>query len=415
MAPVAFFSRANGLTELFQRTVLRAAVPVCLPYFAQEARGGEDVRNGYLRVVSYLTAIGWPFFVFLAVMAFPAIRILYGSQWIESVPLARVLCVAAAIEVAYLLTKKVLISKGEVKVANYLQAMMQITRVVGLLAVIPFGLIGACWGLLAAALVGGVWSHRILATRISLTFRQVLGEQYVYVCCRADETVLLYTCPASSTSTSGPRTIKQGRCYVSDGRSCIMDCEVNSHGVGLKKSEVETGAAGTVKVKANVTALLEPKPTPETERIRNTPLHLKPYWDVDPRRLGDSRKVPVELVVNGFPVAKKEIDADGAGRLGGFVPHREGPVAGSLLRIFPSRPHESDLRDRQHQADPGQQAFRGVVPAGDRRKLLEGEIAAHPRERTPPPRRRPTTSPAGTRRSARERSPVALVSPTRKF
>ena len=175
MAPVAFFSRANGLTELFQRTVLRAAVPVCLPYFAQEARSGEDVRNGYLRVVSYLTAIGWPFFLFLATMAFPAIRILYGSQWIASVPLARVLCVAAAIEVAYLLTKEVLISKGEVKVANFLQAMLQILRVVGLLAVIPYGLAGASWGLLAAAIAGGILSHRVLATRIGLTLRQVLG------------------------------------------------------------------------------------------------------------------------------------------------------------------------------------------------------------------------------------------------
>ena len=174
MAPVAFFSRANGLTELFHRTVLRAALPVCLPYFAQEARDGEDVRNGYLRAVAYLTAIGWPFFVFIAAMAFPAIRILYGTQWIASVPLARILCIVAVVEVAYLLSKEVLIANGEVKVANYLQAALQFVRVVGLLAVIPFGLIGACWGLLAAALVGSIWSHRVLATRIGLKLRQLV-------------------------------------------------------------------------------------------------------------------------------------------------------------------------------------------------------------------------------------------------
>ena len=51
MAPVAFFSRANGLSELFQRTVVRAVLPVCLPYFAHESRNGEDMRNGYLRTV----------------------------------------------------------------------------------------------------------------------------------------------------------------------------------------------------------------------------------------------------------------------------------------------------------------------------------------------------------------------------
>ena len=174
MAPVAFFSRANGLTELFNRTVLRAALPVCLPYFAQEVRDGEDIRKGYLHAVSYLTAIGWPFFLFIAAMAFPAIRILYGSQWLDSVPLARVLCLVAAVEVAYFLTKEVLIARGDVKVANFLQAALQCIRVVGLVAVFPFGLIGACWGLLAAALIGGIWSHHVLATRIGLTFRQIV-------------------------------------------------------------------------------------------------------------------------------------------------------------------------------------------------------------------------------------------------
>jgi O-antigen/teichoic acid export membrane protein len=174
MAPVAFFSRANGLTELFNRTVLRAALPVCLPYFAQEARGGEDIRNGYLRAVSFLTSIGWPFFAFIAAMAFPAIRILYGTQWIDSVPLAQILCLVAVIEVAYFLAKEVLIANGDVKIANYLQAVQQCLRVVGLLAVIPFGLAGACWGLLAAALAGSTWSHRVLAQRIGLTLRELI-------------------------------------------------------------------------------------------------------------------------------------------------------------------------------------------------------------------------------------------------
>lgn len=192
MAPVAFFSRANGLTELFHRTVLRAAVPVCLPYFAQEARDGEDVRNGYLRAVSFLTAIGWPFFLFIAAMAFPAIRIIYGSQWIDSVPLARILCIVAAVEVAYFLTKEVLIAKGEVKVANYLQAALQCVRIVGLFAAIPFGLIGACWGLLAAAVVGSIWSHRVLATRIGLTLRQL-----VHACSPSLAITAISTAPAA--------------------------------------------------------------------------------------------------------------------------------------------------------------------------------------------------------------------------
>jgi hypothetical protein len=34
MVEVAYFSRASGLVEIFNRTVLRAVLPVCLPFFA---------------------------------------------------------------------------------------------------------------------------------------------------------------------------------------------------------------------------------------------------------------------------------------------------------------------------------------------------------------------------------------------
>jgi hypothetical protein len=106
--------------------------------------------------------------------------------------------------------------------------------------------------------------------------------------------------------------IKNGRCYVSDGKSHLYDLTVNGLGVGLKGSEVRLDEPGTVEVKVKVAALLEEKPTPETERIRNAPLNQKPYWDIERCRVGNTRKVPVEVIVNGYPVDRKEIEADGS-------------------------------------------------------------------------------------------------------
>jgi hypothetical protein len=129
--------------------------------------------------------------------------------------------------------------------------------------------------------------------------------------------------------------IKRGRCYVSDGKSHLMDFAVNGTGVGLNNSEVRLEKSGPVQVKALVAALLEPKPTAETEQIRKTPLTGKPYWDVERARVGDTRSVPVELIVNGRPVATKEVVADGTAQEVTF----ETPIEASswvCLRIFPS-------------------------------------------------------------------------------
>jgi hypothetical protein len=61
----------------------------------------------------------------------------------------------------------------------------------------------------------------------------------------------------------------------------------------------------------------------------------KPYWHLERARVGDSRKVDVEVVVNGYPVSSKRIDADGEMRELSFqVPiERSSWVA---LRILPS-------------------------------------------------------------------------------
>jgi hypothetical protein len=129
--------------------------------------------------------------------------------------------------------------------------------------------------------------------------------------------------------------IKNGRCYVSDGKSHLMDFRVNDLEVGTKDSEVRLARPGKITVKANVAALLEARPTPQTESVRGRALDQKPYWDVERARVGSSRRVPVELVVNGKAVQKKEVLADGKEREVSF----EVDIAQSswvALRIFPS-------------------------------------------------------------------------------
>jgi hypothetical protein len=129
--------------------------------------------------------------------------------------------------------------------------------------------------------------------------------------------------------------IKDGRSYVSDGKSHLMDFAVNDTEVGKSRSEVKLTKPGKVKVHAKVAALMEPTPTEATEKTRKTRITDKPYWDVERARIGTSRKAPVEVVVNGIAVDKKEIEADGSLQDVTF----EVPIEISswvCLRIFPS-------------------------------------------------------------------------------
>ena len=111
--------------------------------------------------------------------------------------------------------------------------------------------------------------------------------------------------------------LKNGRSYVGDGMSHLLDFNVGGVAVGEpgsdgKISHLDLNAPGKVKVTMDAAALLAPQPTPETERIRNTRLDGKPYWHIERSRIDNTRDVEVEIIVNGRPVATRKLRADGS-------------------------------------------------------------------------------------------------------
>jgi hypothetical protein len=71
------------------------------------------------------------------------------------------------------------------------------------------------------------------------------------------------------------------------------------------------------------------------ESIKRSAYTDKPYWDLERARIGTSREVPVEIVVNGAAVATQKLIADGTTRAFTF----EAPIERSswiAARILPS-------------------------------------------------------------------------------
>ncbi len=102
--------------------------------------------------------------------------------------------------------------------------------------------------------------------------------------------------------------IRQGRNYVGDGRSHLMDFRANDVLMGFNGSELRLAAPGEITLTANVAARLNDQPNPQ---IKALPYDQKPYWAVERARIAGTGRVPVEVIVNGYPVSRTEIDADG--------------------------------------------------------------------------------------------------------
>ena len=102
--------------------------------------------------------------------------------------------------------------------------------------------------------------------------------------------------------------IRQGRNYVGDGYSHLMDFKAGGVAVGENGSELRLARPGSVRVTVKVAAMLNRQAEPAR---RPRTWAEKPYWSVERARIGDTREVPIEVIVNGVPVARKALLADG--------------------------------------------------------------------------------------------------------
>ena len=105
--------------------------------------------------------------------------------------------------------------------------------------------------------------------------------------------------------------IKAGRSYVSDGKSHIVDFFVADRELGTHSSELRLDAPTSVKIRARVAAYLPSNQDEVGAIIAGRAPNQPPYWDIERARIGKTRRVPVELVVNGEAVAREEITATG--------------------------------------------------------------------------------------------------------
>ena len=93
-ASVGLLSRAFGLIDLFHNNIGAAVVRVATPAFAAQRRDGGDLSISFARATAIFSSVSWAFFGYIAVMAEPIIRLMFGVQWIEAAPLVVALAVS---------------------------------------------------------------------------------------------------------------------------------------------------------------------------------------------------------------------------------------------------------------------------------------------------------------------------------
>ncbi|MGK5065135.1 lipopolysaccharide biosynthesis protein [Janthinobacterium sp. LB3P112] len=147
---LALFGKVQSVLNIFNQAITSAISPVVFPLFAARARegggqGGQGAEGVYLRTISDMTALAWPFFLFLACMALPLVKVLYGTQWLACVPLIRIMCLSSAVYSMFSMARYLFVATGQLRAQVRLDACAGGIKVALLLAAAPFGLVAVAW------------------------------------------------------------------------------------------------------------------------------------------------------------------------------------------------------------------------------------------------------------------------------
>jgi hypothetical protein len=102
--------------------------------------------------------------------------------------------------------------------------------------------------------------------------------------------------------------LKIGRSYVTEGRAHLLNFSVNGTEPGKNNSELNLRGKSKLTVDADIAAFL-PEETADSNELKHEADRI--YWNMNQARIGESRKMRVELLVNAIPVDTIEIEADG--------------------------------------------------------------------------------------------------------
>jgi O-antigen/teichoic acid export membrane protein len=176
LAQLSVYTLAYRLPEMLLIGNLWVMSGVIFPAFSSIQEKPEEMRRGVLTSVRLIQLIAVPISLGLLIAADPIVRVLFGEQWLEAIPVLRVLAVYAWV---YSLGYHI----GDVyKAIGRPDILLKLT-ILTFVVIIPsifigsyFGLMGIAWGHLFAVLIRRIVSLTLATRFVKVSILDIIKE-----------------------------------------------------------------------------------------------------------------------------------------------------------------------------------------------------------------------------------------------
>lgn len=176
LVPLSIYTLAYRLPEMLLIGNLWVMGGVVFPAFSSVQDKPEELRRGFLASVHFVELIAVPICLGLLIAADPIVRVVFGEQWLEAIPILRVLALYAWVYSLGYHAGGFYKAIGRPDILLRLSILTLIIIVPALLIGARFGLIGVAVGHLVAVLIRRVISLWLATRLVNVSILDILGQ-----------------------------------------------------------------------------------------------------------------------------------------------------------------------------------------------------------------------------------------------
>lgn len=163
---LGIYTLAYRLPELLVVSLMIGVNRVVFPAFSTLQGSREGLRRGFLMATHYMVLVTFPLSIGLAIVADPVVRVTLGSEWLDAIPVLRVLAI-------FVLVASMMDADGDVYKAVGRPGLLFKLNLFHIVLLVPALLIGVQHGLVGVALA------HLLATSITRVVRTIVISRFL--------------------------------------------------------------------------------------------------------------------------------------------------------------------------------------------------------------------------------------------
>lgn len=182
---LGYYHQARSLEQIPTESLTQIVTQVSFPVFSQLQSDHQRLMSALKKNISSLTYANFGLVTLLIVVATPLIRLLYGTQWDQSIPYFQILCISGMFLPLNNMNVSVIKALGKSKVLFFSHISYKSIGIIALFVGGQFGVEGLLWAVVFSALVmyfmTSAINHRLIGYGVYQQIKDVGGNLLVAI------------------------------------------------------------------------------------------------------------------------------------------------------------------------------------------------------------------------------------------